>query len=66
MYFCKNSIAKTIVSRNARRVLISVLGVNFLFVQHNVTGLCNRLRENDFHTFNGHARAFGFAVAVNS
>ena len=41
-------------------------GVNFLFVQHNVTGLCNRLKEKDFHTINGHARAFGFAVAVNN
>ena len=33
---------------------------------HNVTGLCNRLKENDFHTINGHVRAFGFAVAVNN
>ena len=41
-------------------------GFNFLFVQHNVTGLCNRLKEKDFHTINGHARAFGFAVAVNN
>ena len=60
MYFCKNSIAKTIVSRNARRVLISVWGLIFC-LYNNVTGLCTRLKENDFHTINGHARAFGFA-----
>ena len=65
MFFCKNSIAKTIiVSRNARRVLISVWGLIFC-LYNNVTGLCTRLRENDFHTITGHARAFGFAVAVN-
>ena len=70
MYFCKNSIAKTIVSRNARRVLISVWGLIFCVYNklgvHDVTGLCTRLKEKDFHTINGHARAFGFAVAVNN
>ena len=66
MYFCKNNKAKTIVSRNARRVLISVWGLIFCLYNkigvHNVTGLCTRLKENDFPTINGYARTFGFAA----
>ena len=66
MYFCKNSIAKTIVSRNARRVLISVWGLIFCLYNklgvHNVTGLCTSLNENDFPTINGYASIFGFAA----
>ena len=62
MYFCKNNKAKTIVSRNARRVLISVWGLIFFLYNkigvHNVSGLCTRLKEK----INGYARTFGFAA----
>ena len=58
------------MSGNARRVLISVWRLIFCLYNkiglHNITRLCNRLKENDFHTINGHARTFGFAVTVNN